>query len=123
MELRRTNTRQFQNFAFVQLRSVLHYCIGARPQVFEALLLQPTQDFLSLVRRELFQFLDDFSGALNKKNISSAWPTQSPINFVKESGSDGALRSQQSTLNSRLFCLNRAIPYAACNHCLRYDGR
>ena len=57
LESRRTNTRQFQNFVFAQLRSVFHQGIRASPQIFEALLLQPARNFFSVLRRESFNSL------------------------------------------------------------------
>ena len=72
LESRRTNTRQFQNFVFAQLRSVFHQGIRASPQIFEALLLQPAQNFFSLLRREFFQFPDDISCAHDENNTYEA---------------------------------------------------
>jgi len=57
LESRRTNTRQFQNFVFAQLRSVFHQGIRASPQIFEALLLQPARNLFSVLRRESFNSL------------------------------------------------------------------
>jgi hypothetical protein len=59
LESRRTNTRQFQNLVFGEFWSVLHQFIGANPQIFEPLLLQPTQDFFPLLQWQFFQFFDD----------------------------------------------------------------
>src|SRR6266513_1876875 len=72
LESRRTNTPQPQNFVFAHLRSILHQGVGASPQIFEALLLQPAQNFFSLSCREFFQFPDDISCAHDENNTYEA---------------------------------------------------
>ena len=63
LESRRTNTRKFQNLVFAQSRGASHQFIGTKPQIFEALLLQPAQDFFPLLQWQFFQFFDDINCA------------------------------------------------------------